>query len=597
MTDPYRDESSTAVAGGGSNAGKYAAGFSGSAGLAHAQRPSAHSHAIKQTRSARGWFIGTVSAVAGIAGLSLWIGPAPIVAPWDVFTLLNGAYRIYEGQAAGTDFSNPIGPMVYGLTAIGMHLQRAPSLAAVTYGQVIFLVIVSFLAWVVTWRRLPGPYAAAFTIFVAFLAVSVRPLGYSPQVTTYAMLYNRDGWLLYATLLLLVFAGRRMPSTKRSNAADGFLLGLLLGLMFYDKITFFLASLVAVGIGLALSTLPRSARLGATALAGFVVIGTLMRAAFGLHTTAYISNLLEAARVQGAHARAGQLAHAIFSIAPVIVVSVLLLGGLFFIIIKRQDASIRGIMWLSLASAYIIGSSVLISAGNAQEGGDLPALVVIPLLIVVFLEPSLPRWAGGSSTNHTTAWPVSESRLLLIGLAVLLVGAAGPIVGKDSLGLGQAIALRGYDARPPATQRFDAGLLRDFVIPADAQWQTSYRTAHELPAMINNGLDLLRENIRPGDTVFTLAYTDPFSAALGLPLSHCGPLWWDLGFDFDQTHYPSAECAIGNADWVIIPRMIPGQGCCQETVSVMLTLYSGYLSQHYKKVQQTPDWILLRRMR
>ena len=108
----------------------------------------------------------------------LWIGPAPIVAPWDVFTLLNGAYRIYEGQAPGTDFSNPIGPMVYGLTAIGMHLQRAPSLAAVTYGQVIFLVIVSFLAWVVTWRRLPGPYAAALTIFVAFLAVSVRPLGY-----------------------------------------------------------------------------------------------------------------------------------------------------------------------------------------------------------------------------------------------------------------------------------------------------------------------------------------------------------------------------------------------------------------------------------
>ena len=94
-----------------------------------------------------------------------------------------------------------------------------------------------------------------------------------------------------------------------------------------------------------------------------------------------------------------------------------------------------------------------------------------------------------------------------------------------------------------------------------------------------------------------MAYTDPFSAALGLPLSHCGPPWRDLGFDFSQTRYPNAECAIGNADWVIIPRMIPGQGCCQETVSVMLTLYSGYLFQHYKRVQQTPDWILLRRRR
>ena len=38
-------------------------------------------------------------------------------------------------------------------------------------------------------------------------------------------------------------------------------------------------------------------------------------------------------------------------------------------------------------------------------------------------------------------------------------------------------------------------------------------------------------------------------------------------------------------------------GCCQETVSVMLTLYSGYLFQHYKRVQQTPEWILLGRRR
>jgi hypothetical protein len=113
--------------------------------------------------------------------------------------------------------------------------------------------------------------------------------------------------------------------------------------------------------------------------------------------------------------------------------------------------------------------------------------------------------------------------------------------------------------------------------------------------MIDNGLSLLRQNIRPGDTVFTLAYTDPFSMALGLPLSHCGPLWWDLGYDFDQTHHPTAECAIGTANWVIIPRMVPNQGCCQETVSVMLSIYSDYLSQHYKKVQQTSDWILLRR--
>ena len=239
---------------------------------------------------------------------------------------------------------------------------------------------------------------------------------------------------------------------------------------------------------------------------------------------------------------------------------------------------------------------------------------MIPLLLVAFLEPRLPRWAGGSappagrsvaSSTGPAAEPLSAPGggrparargLLIAGLALLLIGTTGPIVGEDSLALGKAISYHGYDAHPPASQVFDSPALRDFVIPADSQWQTAYRTAHVVPAMINNGLELLRRNVRPGQPVFTLAYTDPFSIALRLPLSQCGPLWWDLGYDFDSSHHPGAACAIGNADWVMIPRMIRGHGCCQQTVSVMLRLYSSYLVQHYAKFRQTADWILLRRV-
>lgn len=595
MTGGYRGKPDRALASIVSGVGRHAAEVSDAAAASvDTRRSGARRPAIKRPWSVRGWFIATLSSVAGIAGLSLWIGPAPMVAPWDDFTLLNGAYRIYEGQAPGTDFSNPIGPLVYGLTALGMHLQHSPSLAAVTYGQVIFLVIACALAWMVAWRRLPAPYAAAFTVFVALLSVSVRPLGYSPWTTSYAMLYNRDAWLLYSTLLLLVLLGRREPTAKHARVVDGFLLGLILGLLFYDKITFFLAGVVAVGLGLALSTLPRSPRLWAAGLAGLAVVGVMMRVLFGVRPTAYIGDLLTAAKVQGASQRAGMLAHVIIWIAPVALVSVLLVGGLL-VAIRRRGEPIRGIAYLSVAAAYVLGSSILISVGNEGERGELPALAVIPLLIVAFLEPRLPRWAGGPAANRAGTWHLQGSRLVLTGLALLLVFTAGRIAGEDTLGLSKAISDRSYDANPPATQQFNAKPLQDFVIPADAQWQTAYRVAHAVPAMINNGLSLLRRNIRPGDTVFTLAYTDPFSMALGLPLSHCGPLWWDLGYDFDQTHYPAAGCAIGNADWVIIPRMVPGQGDAQETVAVMRSLYSDYLSQHYRQVQQTSDWILLRR--
>jgi hypothetical protein len=578
------------------------------AGLRPAAAQGRHAAPRPRLRS-HGWLMSAIGCVAGIAGLSLWIGPSAIAGPWDVFTLLNGGYRIYEGQSPGTDFSNPIGPLVYGLVAIGMHLERSPSLEAVTYSQVIFLAIASPLAWLVSSRRLPAPYAAGFTVFVAFLAVDVRPLGFGSNQMTYAMLYNRDAWLLYSSLLLLVLLPRRgRPANSRAQIFDGVLLGLLLGLIFYDKITFFLASLAAVALGLALSSLPRSVRLGIGAVGGFLVVGVLAQVLFNTSTTAYIADLIQAAEVQGAGQREGMLAQTLKWTSPVILLTVAL-GVLIFVMARRGFERTRPAIFLIVGGAYVLGSSILISAGNAPERNDLPALVVIPLLVVAFFEPRLPRWAGGGTSaaaggasaaagDGPTAgrsWPARQRLLLLTALALLLAGTTVPIAGREALALGHAISDRGYVANPPASQRFDAAPLSDFVIPASTSYVTAYRDSRALPAMIDNGLTLLRDNVQRGQTVFTLAYTDPFSMALGLPLNSCGPLWWDLGFDFDAQHYPSASCAIGNVTWVIIPRMIPGQGCCQQTVSVMLGLYSGYLSRYYHQVGQTADWTLLRR--
>lgn len=64
-----------------------------------------------------------------------------------------------------------------------------------------------------------------------------------------------------------------------------------------------------------------------------------------------------------------------------------------------------------------------------------------------------------------------------------------------------------------------------------------------------------------------MAYTDPFSPVLGGARYAAQPLrtpWRDLGFDFGQTRYPNAGCAIGNADWVIIPRMIQDRAAARK---------------------------------
>ena len=527
-------------------------------------------------RRLRPWPFAAGASVATIAGISFWSGPAPMMAPSDVFILLDGAYRITEGQSPSTDFSNPIGPLVYVLVSLGMRMQSIPSLAAVTYGALIFLFVATALAFAVTRRRLPAPLAAGYVVFTALLVVSVRPLGYSPWTATYAMLYNRFGWVLYMALLVLVLLRPQRGESTRSLAIDGVTLGFLLGLLFFCKANFLAAAVGAVAIGLVLGTLPRRLVLGGWTAAGFLVVVLTMWACFRVSVSAYLADLVAAAGAQGGQ-RLLSIARAVAYNLPVTTIALLAIGAV--VVLARRRGEPTGHLWrLAAAVAYVLGSSIIVSGANSPEKADLPALIVVPLLLVAYRAIA----------------PVRLRQPLLVGAAVLLVATAAPIAGKDALGIGKAVALRQTASELPASQRILSQHLRDFVVPAGATWQTAYRTANAVPAMVNDGMALLRQHVTPGDRVGTVALANPFSFALDLPPAG-GVLWWDLGISFSAASHPDPEFAFGNARWLMVPRMVPGEGCCQETVSAMLEVYDPYFQQHFAEVQRSNDWILLGR--
>jgi hypothetical protein len=299
-------------------------------------------------------------------------------------------------------------------------------------------------------------------------------------------------------------------------------LGLLLGLLFYCKVNFFLVGVVAVGVGLALSTLARRVPLALWGFAGFLTIAATMRLGFGVRILDYLKDVAAVAP----HAREGQrlflLARSVIYNLPVTLIALLVIGGLFVSARRHGDATYR--LWrLSVAAAYVIGSSIFVSATNSGEKYELPALVVVPLLLI----------------TYRRLRPDRLTRRSLIGLVALLLATAGPIVGRDALGLSKAVALRGLVSHPPTSQQLDSDHLRDFVIPTDSTWQTAYRTVSVVPNMLNDGMALLRRHIAPKDTVFTVALTNPFSFALSLPPGHGTLLWWDLGFSFDATVRPN----------------------------------------------------------
>lgn len=525
------------------------------------------------------WPVLTMVGVVLLGLFSWWLGPVVISAPWDNFILLDGGYRITQGQLPGTDFSNPIGPLVYVLTSLGMRLQAVPSLAAVTYGCLLFLPVAAVLAGHVAHRRLPGRYATGFTLFMALLLISVRPPGYSPGTTTYAMLYNRFGWLLYATLLLAALV---QPRTRRP-LTDGFVVGVLLGLLAYDKANFFVAGVAAVALGLFLRTL--AARTLLSIVGGFGLTVLAFWLIFGISPAGYGRDVVTALAAQGSGKRLGTLLQSVAYNAPVGALALLLVAGLFYLGRRRAEPARP---WrLLVITVFVLGSGVVVSAADSPEKSDLAAFVIVPLMLVAALKPDLPRWAGGDERRV----PVP----LLAGLVLLLVATTVPIAGKDALALGISASRRDLVGTPPQSQRITSQHFGDFVVPADATWQTAYRSAYAVPAMLDDGLALLRRHVRPGDRVFSMSLANPFSFALDLPPATGGPLWWDLSISFNDSVHPAAEQVFGETTWVMVPKMRAGQGCCQDTVEAMSRIYGDYLAQHFRTVEATDEWTLLTR--
>lgn len=202
---------------------------------------------------------------------------------------------------------------------------------------------------------------------------------------------------------------------------------------------------------------------------------------------------------------------------------------------------------LLVITVFVLGLSVVISAADTAEKSDLAAFVVVPLVLIAALKPDLSRWAGGDGRRV----PVP----LLAGLALLLVATTAPMAGKDALALGISTARRDVVAGPPAARRITSPHLRGFDVPAHATWQTAYREANAVPAMLADGPARLRRHLRLGDRVVSMSVANPFPFALGLSPSTGGPLWWDQSISFDARTHPPADKVFGRAQWVIVPKL------------------------------------------
>jgi hypothetical protein len=523
--------------------------------------------------------------VAVLACLILAMGPSYIMAPWDVFTLLDEAWRILCGQIAHTDFHNPIGPLTYSLIALGMKIGGV-SLAGYTYGNVLFLLVVSLWGGAIFFGRMRPAYALLLTLFVAILSVATRPLGYPPSVTSYAMIYNRYGWILLAMAVVQLFVEPNRDSTNKSRF-DAFSVGLLLGFIFYCKISYFVFG--AAGLVLAAVLRPPFRKAAPLSALGFVLVCIGTWFTLGVNPADYVSDVLAAGRAQSIDARFWHLIKALvqnFWQIP--------LAGVVWFLLAAEPASRSrtpraGSLKLSAVYFFILGTALVLTVSNAVERSDVPLFFVAGIIL---LQQAERTWNLAPLTEiKKRNWKYIASA------AIIVLGFFANIVVKDIWSIGNSLIGSARVATAEnEKQRFDAPRLHDFLIPAASEWETSYWEAEKVPEAINDGLQLIRRHIDKNDRIVVLALTDPFSFALGLIPPEGIPVWWDVDFSFNANVHPSDEQIFGKSDFVLYPRLrASDEGCCQENVKLLLRIYGGSLKRDFAEVERSKYWVLLRR--
>src|SRR5579871_3390977 len=161
--------------------------------------------------------------------------------PSDLFSLLDGAYRIHSGEIIHRDFSSPLGLFAYALPATFM-LFGAELIRSVSYSEAVFAAV-AFLIFIYMQRtRLDAMSGFFLGVWIPLALLARMNFGVAPEFYTEAMQYNRrcDVFLL----LLLLLSIPPFTPTKRFLVIDGVLFGAIAALLFYTKITF---GLVALG--------------------------------------------------------------------------------------------------------------------------------------------------------------------------------------------------------------------------------------------------------------------------------------------------------------------------------------------------------------
>lgn len=496
----------------------------------------------------------------------------------DIFTFLDGSWRVVQGKVPHVDFYSAFGPLFYLMQAAGLRISHY-QVEGIVYGTVAAGVLLGSWSVAIIRIRLNTLLALMCTVFVTLFWLAPFPIGEPYYQPSYAMQYNRLGYVILFLIAVELFGA---SEEETDSSWTGFSSGAALAALLFLKANFFIA-----GLGLVLGTYIlriKRGRHAASLVAGFLIVFCVMSSYLRWHLEALWNDLRIAAAARQArfHPLKDGLRSPIRNATPVLTMIGL---GVVACLRRKQRGADQGLALPFLqrpvaTPALLVGADFVLSLSNQQRFG-FPLTTLAILLVVDQLcrvQEKLP-----------------DRERLTLAMSLLLVSSASvlPFITETVNAWAIQVTMR-QNPSIGTTARIDAAPVKNLVFGdhVDSVWGQGEMNGRAFTAQVNDGLAVLRENTGPDDRIACLCFANPFSYSLLRKPMEGGAAWFDYGTNFTEKHAPPATKILGDADVVIYPRSEDNG----QTVKVLLEICGSLLRAHYKTVAESRYWILLKKV-
>lgn len=474
----------------------------------------------------------------------------------DILIFLDGAYRVVHGQVPNQDFHTALGPLNYYIPGLGYWLTGRLGMA-MPVGMAALALITAPIMIHVLGSRMRPLIGVPLAIFLVLLLATPMNTGEIPSKISFAMFYNRIGWVLLGILLVMHLTPRR--PVRRQGLLDTAAAVMLTILLAYTKMTY---GVVAFCFLVLMLLQPAQRGWAFVAIALCALVALVVEAFWG-GTRAHITDLVKATQVSGV-------------IEPYIYVrSFLRTSGEYVVFVLIAGLA----LWQRPRLTDFLFYGFCGAAGFALLNQNFQIIGIVSMLAGAAV-------AAEILLRHQQLAPSRPMQTIIQGAPFAVLVLLMPIALSSAAAIGAhtvvAVTKAGVALETP-----NGTDLRIVNILNKDQFEFYSGYGQTL----GSGAALLASLDKSASRVLVMDFVSPFTSLAGLPPPEGGPAWMHDNRNFDLEFHLPAEEMLGGVAVV----MIPMQPVSEDTTEKMQQIYGPYLERHFRLTRSTGHWDLYQR--